>query len=138
MSPPPINQDPSFALVEAAQNALADEKVRASVRQMHAEGYSLVKMVDALALDAEMDEVENLQKLIENLPPDVVTKIREATLAALDRLDGGVDIPRDENGVPQVLPIDCNVTQDDVKNNANVGVDVEPKDGVETVVVRLK
>jgi hypothetical protein len=115
--------DPSFGLVQAANAALQDPKLVASIRQMHAEGYPLVKMVEALALDDEMDD--QLRAVIEKIPPDVVTGIREATLEMLDR--GGHD-----------LPLDCNVTPGEVDQGVPVEVEVVDEDNVRTIRARAK
>ena len=116
-------RDPSFALVQAANAALQDPKLVASIRQMHDEGYPLVKMVEALALDDEMDD--QLRKVIEKISPDVVTGIREATLEMLDR--GGHD-----------LPLDCNVTPEEVDGGVPVDVEVVDEDNVRTIRSRAK
>jgi hypothetical protein len=116
-------RDPSFGLVQAANNALSDPKLRESVRQMHAEGYSLVKMIEALALDDEMDE--QLRKVIEGLKPEVVEGIRTATLEMLDRGEAA-------------LPIDCDVTPEQVDDGAPVAVEVVDEHKVQTIKVRAK
>jgi hypothetical protein len=119
----PQLRDPSFGLVQAANVALQDPKLVASIRQMHADGYPLVKMVEALALDNEMDE--QLRKVIEAIPADVVTGIREATLEMLDR--GGHN-----------LPIDCNVTPEEVDEGVPVDVEVVFEDKFRTIRARAK
>ena len=47
---------PEEALIIAANAALADPNFRASLRQMHAEGYPLVRIVEALGLDDDMND----------------------------------------------------------------------------------
>jgi hypothetical protein len=72
-------------LLIATDAALADPNFRASLRQMHAEGYPLVQIVDALGLDD--DTSERVRGMMESLPDDAVAEIRTAVLAMLDGND---------------------------------------------------
>ena len=59
---------------------------------MHAEGYGLVQMVEALGLDDDMSGP--IRQVLEGLSPEAVTGIREAMLAMLE-----TDAPE--------MPLDC-------------------------------
>jgi hypothetical protein len=125
-TPPPNGIDPnvpSDPLVMAANAGLAEEEFRKSVRKMHEENYPLVKMVDALGL--EDDLTAPIRKILENLPEDVVKKIREATL---EMLDSGV----------YAMPLNCTVTDAELNRGDPVDVKVEPMGGRETIHVRPK
>jgi hypothetical protein len=123
--PSDLTLDPSFALVQAANDALSDKDLRDNIREMHAQGYSLVKMVEALALDDEMERVEHLREIIENLSPEVVEQIRAATLEMLDRGESA-------------LPIDCTVTPAEVGRGVPVDVAVVEENKVNTIFVRAR
>jgi hypothetical protein len=69
-------------LLIATDAALADPNFRASLRQMHAEGYPLVQIVEALGLDDDMSE--RVRRLMESLPDNAVAEIRTAVLTMLD------------------------------------------------------
>ena len=103
-------------LLIAANAALADPNFRASVKQMHAEGYPLVQMVGALGLDDDMSA--RIRQILESLPDDVVAGIRTATLAMLDR-------------GTYALPVICTVPAADL---ANVRLTIDPE-GVRILVV---
>jgi ABC-type thiamine transport system substrate-binding protein len=121
MSQPPAPMLPSNALVMAANKALASPDFRESVRQMHAEGYPLVKMVDALGLEEDM--TKRIRQILEDLPADVVEGIRKATLEMLDSAD-------------YVMPLDCTVTDKELEEGIPVDVEVAPESGVDTIHVR--
>ena len=112
---------PSNALVMAANKALASADFRESVRQMHAEGYPLVKMVEALGLEDDM--TARIREILEQLPDEVVGEIRKATLEMLDSAD-------------YVMPLDCTVTDAELQEGIPVDVEVLPEDGKETIHVR--
>jgi hypothetical protein len=112
---------PSDALVSAANAAMADPNVRESVKQMHAQGYGLVQMVEALGLDDDMSAP--IRQIIEGLPPDVVAGIREAVLAMLET-------------DATAMPIDCELSKSDVEGGAGVQVAVSPVKGAPTIQVR--
>jgi hypothetical protein len=112
---------PSNQLVMAANAALADPNFRTSVRQMHAEGYPLVKMVDALGLEDDM--TARIRTILEGLPPHVVEGIRQATL---DMLDTSV----------YEMPLNCTVTDAELEAGVPVHVEVEPEKGHPTIHVR--
>jgi hypothetical protein len=103
---------PGLELVSAVNQALANADFRASVRQMHAEGYPLVDMVEALGLDGDM--TSRVREIVENLPPETVEGIRRATLEMLDRADR-----------EYAMPLDCQVSQIDIDAGVPVDVDVE-------------
>jgi hypothetical protein len=118
--PPPLTL-PSNPLVMASNKALANKDFRESVRQMHAEGYPLVKMVEALGLEDDM--TERIRQILTDLPPDVVEGIRKATIEMLDSSD-------------YVMPLDCTVTDAELEEGVPVDVEVLPESGVETIHVR--
>jgi hypothetical protein len=98
-------------LVAAANAGFADPQFRETVREMHRQKYSLVRMVTDLGLDDDL--TDNLRQVIENLSPDVVEEIRATTLAMLDRRE-------------QELPLDCELTREEVDAGAPVTVAVTP------------
>jgi hypothetical protein len=112
---------PSNPLVMATNKSLADKNFRDSVRQMHAENYPLVAMVDALGLEDDM--TARIREILENLPEDVVEGIRKATLEMLDSAD-------------YVMPLDCTVTDAELEKGVPVDVEVVPEDGRPTIHVR--
>ena len=111
---------PEEALLIAANAALPDPNFRASVKQMHAEGYPLVQMVGALGLDDDMSE--RIREILESLPDDVVAGIRTATLAMLE-------------GDDHEMPVKCSVGAFDL--DKPVSVEVSPDDGKPTIHVQL-
>lgn len=119
-SPSPLGI-PTNALVMAANKSLADKDFRESVRQMHAEQYPLVDMVDALGLEEDMSA--RIRQILEGLSDDVVEGIRKATLEMLDSKD-------------YVMPLDCNVTDAELEKGIPVDVEVLPEDGKQTIHVR--
>jgi hypothetical protein len=112
---------PSNALVMATNKALASKDFRDSVREMHAEGYPLVKMVEALGLEDDM--TARIREILEQLPDEVVGEIRQATLEMLDSGD-------------YTMPLDCTVTDAELQDGIPVDVEVLPEDGKETIHVR--
>lgn len=114
---------PSDPAVTAVNRALADPNFRASIRQMHAEGYPLLKMVDALGLEDDMST--RIRQIVADLPPAVVEEIRQATLAMLDR---------DE----QVMPLTCGLSGAELENGELIDVDVTTVDGKPTIRVRAQ
>ena len=110
---------PEEELLIAANAAFADPNFRASVKQMHAEGYPLVRMVEALGLDDDMSA--RIREILESLPDDVVAGIRAATLAMLDSGEYG-------------LPVICTVPAADL--DKPVTVEVSPEKGTPTIHVR--
>jgi hypothetical protein len=112
---------PSNSLVMAANNALARPDFRDSVRKMHAEGYPLVKMVEALGLEDEM--TKRIRQILEALPADVIEGIRKATIEMLDSKD-------------YVMPLDCTVTDAELDEGIPVEVEVLPEMGKDTIHVR--
>lgn len=114
---------PGDALVVAANAALADPNVRKSVRQMHADGYALVQMVEALGLDDEMSD--RIRQIVDELPQSAVDGIREATVAMLETSQFA-------------LPLDCSVTEAQIASGAPVEVDVSQESGTPTIRVRQR
>lgn len=112
---------PSNPLVMAANKGLASPDFRESVRQMHAEGYPLVKMVEALGLEDDM--TKRIREILEQLPDHVVEGIRKATIEMLDSTD-------------YVMPLDCTVTDAELEAGIPVDVEVLPEDDKETIHVR--
>ena len=113
---------PSNALVTAANKSLANQDFRESVRQMHAEGYPLVDMVEALGLEDDMSA--RIRAILVDLPADVIAQIRQATL---DMLDSG----------NFVMPLQCAVTDSELQAGVPVAVDVTA-DGTKTIRVRTQ
>jgi ABC-type uncharacterized transport system substrate-binding protein len=103
-------------LIVAANAALADPNFRASLRQMHAEGYPLIQIVEALGLNDEMND--RVRGILEALPDDVVAGIRTAVVAMLDSTD-------------HTLPVVCTAGSDQP-----VSVSVAPENGKPTILVR--
>jgi len=110
---------PSEVLLIAANAALSDPNFRESVKQMHAQGYPLVQMVEALGLDDDMSA--RIREILESLPSDVVAGIRAATLQMLE-------------GTNYVMPVVCTVP--DSALDAAVVVEVSPEQGTPTIHVR--
>ena len=118
---PPAPMIPTNALVMATNKSLADKNFRESVRQMHAENYPLIDMVDALGLEEDM--TVRIREILEELPEDVVEGIRKATLEMLD-------------SKVYVMPLDCTVTDGELNKGIPVDVEVLPEDGKQTIHVR--
>jgi hypothetical protein len=112
---------PGDPLVTAVNAALADPNVRASIRQMHDQGYPLVKMVEDLGLEDDM--TSRIKRILESLSPEVVEGIRQATLQMLD-------------GTDYQMPLKCMITRQGLESGSPVEVDVEPVDGRPTILVR--
>jgi hypothetical protein len=108
-------------LVVATDGALADPDVQAQVRQMHADDTPLLDMVDALGLGDFM--TDEIRAVLQDLSPDVVAGIRQATL---DALDAG----RTE------MPLDCDISEDEVNNGVDVQVDVVQSAEGPTIQIR--
>ncbi len=112
---------PSNALVMAANTALSNPDFRDSLRQMHAAGYPLVDMVEALGL--EDDLTQRIRQILLDLPADVVAGIRKATLEMLD--SGNF-----------VMPLECSVTDSELDQGTPVNIQVAPVKGIETIRVQ--
>ncbi len=123
MSEPSSNPPmmPANALVMAANRGLASPDFRESVRKMHAEGYPLVKMVEALGLEEDM--TKRIREILDQLPADVVDGIRKATIEMLDSTE-------------YEMPLDCTVTDAELEEGIPVDVEVLPEDGIDTIHVR--
>jgi len=107
---------PGEALVLAANAALRDSNVRASIREMHAQKYPLVRMVEALGL--EDDLTKEIRQVLESLPPEVVEGIRKATL---QMLDGPPDL--------YAMPLECEVSYSQLTSGVPTQVEVTPENG---------
>jgi hypothetical protein len=112
---------PSNTLVQAANKSLANKDFRDRVRQMHAEGYALVDMVEALGLEDDM--TKRIREILLGLPADVVAGIRKATLEMLD--SGNF-----------VMPLECSVTDAELDAGVPVDVEVSPETGTDTIRIR--
>jgi hypothetical protein len=112
---------PDDSIVLAANRALADPNVRASIRQMHAQRYPLVKMVEELGLDDDM--TTRIRQILMGLSPEVVEGIRQATLEMLD----GTDFE---------MPLNCMISESELEAGVPVDVEVQPTDGRPTIHVR--
>jgi hypothetical protein len=120
---------PSDPLVTAANKALNNPDVRASIRQMHAQGYPLIKMVEDLGLEDDM--TVQLRQIILDLPADVVEGIRQATLQMLDEVDKTSDTDKTYS-----MPLECLVTERVIKSGDSVDVEVKSVDGRPTIRVQ--
>jgi hypothetical protein len=116
---------PGEALVLAANKALQDADVRASIRDMHAQKYPLVRMVEALGL--EDDLTKDIRKALVDLPPTVVEGIRQATLQMLDG-------PSDE----YAMPLDCDVSNDQLESGISAHLETNPENGQLTITVHSR
>ena len=118
----PVPGLPGDPMVRAANILLEDPSVREQVREMHASGRPLLQMVDDLGLDEDMDP--GIRKVLENLSPEVVEGIRQATLEMFDRADG------------YAMPLDCTVESDDLTSARGIHVTVKEEHGTKTIHVR--
>lgn len=107
-------------LVQAANAGFADPQFRETVREMHRQEYPLARMVTDLGLDDDL--TDDIRAVLDSLSPEVVAKIRAATLAMLDR---------DE----QELPLDCTIAPDELRARVPVMVDVADVGGTGTIQV---
>jgi hypothetical protein len=108
-------------LLIAADAALTDPNFRASVRQMHAEGYPLVQMVSALGLDDDMSD--RVRNILESMSDEEVAAIRAAVLTMLDSKEYS-------------MPVICTVAKSDL--DKPVSIQVSPEQGTPTIHVRSK
>jgi hypothetical protein len=112
---------PGNPLVVAANTALADPNFRASLRQMHAEGYPLVKIVEALGLEEDM--TDRIRTILEGLPAKVVEDIRRATVEMLN------------SGVYEIS-VDCSLSGPEIEGGTPIDLDVESAAGREMIQIR--
>jgi len=117
----PIPREPGIAIVVAVNASLADPTFRDRVRKMHADGTPLIQMVDALGLKGDL--TDPIRKILENLTPELVAEIRQATIDMLDSSD-------------YAMPLDCTVTEAELDAGIPVEVEVLPEKDVETIHVR--
>jgi hypothetical protein len=120
---------PSDPLVSAVNQALKNADVRASIRQMHEQGYPLVKMVEDLGLEDEL--TTEIRQIVVNLSPKVVEEIRQATLQMLDEVDKAEG--RDKN---YAMPLECLITTQKLESGVPVDVEVKSVDGRPTIRVQ--
>ena len=114
---------PGDPLYKSANTLLLDPNFRDSIRQMHAEGYPFLKMIDALGLEDDMSD--RVRKIVEGLPDDVVADIRRAVLAMLDS-EGSI------------LPLRCTMSSSEIDAAKAVDVSVDDVDGRPTIHVRAR
>lgn len=107
-------------LVIAVNQALGDPNFRDSVRQMHAENYPLVSMVEALGLDDDLSD--QIRQILEGLAAEVIQGIRAATLAMLDT-------------TTYAMPLRCSVTDAQLNAGMAVAVSVGPVNGIPVIQV---
>jgi len=114
---------PDESFVTTVNAALADPDVRASIEQMHAENYPLLRMVEALGLEEGMSA--NVRHIVENLPPDVVERIRKATLDMLNTAGDG----------HYEMPLNCKMSESEIISPPSVEVSVVDEGGQLTILV---
>ncbi len=115
---PKVN--PGGGLVTMVNARLSDPAFRQQIRDMHAQGASLLDMVEQLGLAGEMSPA--VRSVVAGLDPQTVAEIRTATLDMLDRAENQ-------------MPLDCNVSQPDIDRGTPVSVSVTT-DATPTIVVR--
>jgi hypothetical protein len=116
---------PGEALVLAANKALQNADVRASIRDMHAQKYPLIRMVEALGL--EDDLTKEIRKALEDLPPNVVEGIRQATLQMLD-----------DPSEQYTMPLDCDVSNDQLGSGISAHLETDPVNGRLTIAINSR
>ncbi len=99
-----------YSLVQAAERLWADPKSRAQIVAMHAQGRSLLEMVDALGLTQLMDD-DGLRETIADLSDAAVNDIRSVFVIEAETagshgasfpVDCRVDAPRPPVSVTRV------------------------------------
>jgi hypothetical protein len=110
-------------LITAVNQRFADEGFRDRVRTMHASQTPLLEMVETLGLGGEMSDA--VRQIVEDLSPDVVEGIRQATLEMLD-------------AATRVMPVDCNLSQTEIDRGAAVDVSVVDEENQRTILVRAR
>jgi len=88
---------------------------------MHANQVPLLEMIDRLGLTPDMSGA--VRAIVGALGPDEVAKIRAATLEMLDRAENA-------------MPVDCNLTWDQINSGEAVKVAVVDESGTQTIRVR--
>jgi hypothetical protein len=84
-------------------------------------------MVETLGLEEDMTEA--IRNIVGGLSPSVVAGIRQATLDMLDRADAVAN--------PEYkMPLECEVSKQNLDSGAPVKVAVEDLKGVQTIYVR--
>ena len=94
---------PGDDLVKAANQALADPNVRAKVRQLHAEGAPLSKLIDEIGLNGKVPEP--IRRILDSLPAPTLAGIRQATLQMLD-------------STTYEMPLACTASQEEIKSGS--------------------
>jgi hypothetical protein len=100
---------------------LADDSFRQQVLAVLATDATFVDMVEALGLAGEMSD--QVRGIVESLPKDVVAKIRAAVTQTLERGQN-------------TMPVDCNLSQNEIDAGAAVTVSVVDEAGSPMVRVR--
>jgi hypothetical protein len=111
--------NPPLNLVTVVNSRLSDDGFRQQIRDLHAKQASLVEMVEALGLSAEMSG--EVRRVLQGLPRAEVDDIRAATLEMLDRHENA-------------MPLDCDVPETAV--GAKIAVSVVGNGGKRTIQVR--
>jgi hypothetical protein len=114
---------PGGELVAAVNTRLGNEVFRENVRALHAQGASLLEMVEQLGLAPLMSAA--VRNAVENLPPETVTAIRRATLEMLDRAE-------------TQMPLDCDIEQSEIDSGTPVDVNVVDDAGASVITVRAR
>ena len=100
---------PGGDLVATVNTRLGNEVFRENVRTLHAQGASLLDMVDQLGLAPLM--TDPVRAAVANLPEATVAAIRQATLDMLDRAE-------------TQMPLDCDIEQSEIDRGTPVDVNV--------------
>jgi len=109
---------PDDTFVSRVNAALADPDVRTSIVHMHREEWPLMKMIEDLGLEEGMPP--DVKAIVEQLSPEVVAGIREATVEML-------------RSSTFEMPLQCQIPASQLKNGARVSV--QQQDGRRTIAV---
>lgn len=113
--------DSGGALITMINARLSDDGFRQQVLAVLATDTSFVDMVEALGLAGEMSD--QVRRIVESLPADVVAEIRTAVTETLDRGQS-------------TMPVDCNLSQTEIDRGASVTVSVVDEAGNPMIRVR--
>ena len=113
--------NPGGGLIRMINSRLTDTAFRDQIRALHANQTPLVDMVVQLGLADQMSP--QVRAVVEGLGAKEVAAIRQATIDMLDRAENE-------------MPVDCDLTQDEIDGGTPVGVSVVSQDRVSTIVVR--
>jgi hypothetical protein len=114
---------PGGGLVATVNTRLGNEVFRENVRTLHAQGASLLDMVDQLGLAPLM--TDPVRAAVANLPEETVAAIRQATLDMLDRAE-------------TQMPLDCDIEQSEIDGGTPVDVNVVDDAGASVITVRAR